>query len=118
MGSADLKRISARFEVTHEKSLLWNLKMSIESLFATVHQPYLPPMLFCAGLFTSVVCCLVALLIESRFRRQAFRRIVHSRRELAYGRFLSELNSSPRHLGFASGDIYDLDDLDFPSKSK
>ena len=92
--------------------------MSIESLFATIHQQYQPPVLFCAGLFASVVCCLTALIVESKFRRREFQRILPSQRELAYRRFLSELNSAPRHIGFAGGEVYDLDDRDFPSKSK
>ena len=110
--------MTARFDLTHEKSLLWNLKMSLGSVFAIVDQQYQPSLLFCAGLLVSVVCCLIALIVEPKFRRREFNRILPSRRELSYGRFLSELNSAPRHIGFAGGEVYDLDDRDFPSKSK
>ena len=92
--------------------------MSLGSVFAIVDQQYQPSLLFCVGLLVSVVCCLIALIVEPKFRRREFNRILPSRGELSYGRFLSELNSAPRHIGFAGGDVYDLDDRDFPSKSK
>ena len=92
--------------------------MSVQFLFAMSEMPYQPYLLFCVGLLISVVCCLIALSVEAAFRRQRFDGILPLRRELAYRRFLSELNSAPRHIGFAGGDVYDLDDRDFPSKSK
>jgi len=79
------------------------------------YQPYL---LFFVGLLISIVGCLIALSVEAKFRRQKLDGIVPSQRSLAYRRFLSELNSAPRHIGFAGGEVYDLDDRDFPSKSK
>ncbi|MEI8022281.1 MAG: hypothetical protein WCH39_28985 [Schlesneria sp.] len=92
--------------------------MSLGSVFVMVEQQYQPSLLFCAGLFVSVVCCVISLIVESKFRRRDFNRMLPSRRELSYRRFLPELNSSPRHIGFAGGEVYDLDDRDFPSKSK
>ena len=92
--------------------------MSIESLFAMINQEFQPPQLFCAGLLASVVCCLIALIVESKFRRRELHRIIPPGSELAYRQFLSELNSAPRHVGFAGGEVYDLDDRDFPSTSK
>ena len=93
--------------------------MSIGFSFAMIDQQYQPPLLFCVGLLLSVVCCVMTLIVESRFRRREFNQAVPSRLELAaYRRFLPELNSAPRHIGFAGGEVYDLDDRDFPSKSK
>lgn len=92
--------------------------MPIGFLFAMIDPQYQPYLLFCVGLLISVVCCLILLSVEGTIRRQKFDGIPSSPRTLAYRRFLSELNSTPRHIGFAGGEVYDLDDRDFPSKSK
>ncbi len=92
--------------------------MPIGFLFAMIDPQYQPYLLFCVGLLISVVCCLILLSVEGTIRLQKSGGTLPSPKSFAYRRFLSELNSTPRHIGFAGGEVYDLDDRDFPAKSK
>lgn len=86
--------------------------MSIETLIAAV-LPYQPPLMFCAGLFTSITCCLTALIIQSTVQRRQLESAAIPPRNLTYQRFREQLNLAPRHIEFARDEIHELDDGDF-----
>ncbi len=92
--------------------------MSTESLLSVIHSQYQPPLFFCAGLFSSVFCCLVALFVESQIRRREIEIIQTLPQPLTYQRFRNELVLAPRHLGFATGDVQELEDHEFHSDSE
>ena len=102
----------------HENHRYGTWIMSVESLLDVIHHQYQPPLFFCAGLFASILCCLIALLVESKIRHREIEITEPLPRTLTYRRFLTELVSSPRHLGFVGGDVHELEDRDFHSDSE
>jgi|GEM_PF-6246467 len=88
--------------------------MSIETLIAAIH-PYQPSLMFGAGVFTSMICCLAALIIPSTVRRRQLESVVATPRNLAYQQFRDQLNHAPRHVDFACDEVHELVDGDFHS---
>lgn len=88
--------------------------MSIETFIAAIY-PYQPPLMFCAGLLTSIICCLAALIIQSTAHQRQLESVDVSTGHLTYQRFREQLNRAPRHVEFACDEIDELNDGDFVS---
>lgn len=72
-----------------------------------------PSLIFCIGLLGSVtVCSLVELIESSRFGGE-FSVRKNSLKRFRYQQFRNELITFPRHLGFASGEVHELEDHEF-----
>ena len=111
--------------------------MFFESLPVVIAQHYQPPLLFFAGLFASVACCSMAVLLENRLQFAGFLfRVSRSGSSarlpsssallpcsaallpLQYRRFRDELLSCPRHIDFASVEFHEIDASELRKQSE
>ena len=90
--------------------------MSVESIIGVIHQHYQPSMFFCAGLMISIVFCLLALAVETKFRRREFESLDADTRIYNYRQFRRELIATVRHVGFTGDEIHELEDHEFQSE--
>lgn len=79
----------------------------LSGLVAISHSPLL---IFLIGLLSSFAVCSLVLLMETSLFDGGVLLRSSSLRPFRYQRFRKELVTFPRHLGFASGDAYDLED--------
>ena len=86
-------------------SMVWNS-------FATgLTQTYHPPIFFLVGLLGSTLICLLSLAAHSSLRLRRHGDWTLASADRSYQRYRQELNSAPRHVGFAES-ILELDDRD------
>ena len=90
--------------------------MSINPLFAVIHNQYQPTLFFCAGLLSSILLCTLTLAIESKFRCRRFASGGAVNHADNYRKFRNELSYSARHVGFTTDEIHELQDRDFHSE--
>lgn len=87
--------------------------MSIELVIGVISHQYHPSIFFCVGLVTSILCCMLALVVESRIRQRQFHSADLTARRQNYQRFRNELLATSRHVGFTTDEVSDLEDHEF-----
>ena len=84
-----------------------------ELILGFIDHQYYPPLLFSMGMVASFTCCAMVLFLEMNLRTRAIDPDQSGLKSFSYQRFRKELVSFPRHLGFALGDVQELEDHAF-----